>query len=506
MVNIISYDLVVRLESDISSRKFQVVVADESHLLKTYNTKRTMCITPIIEGARRSILLSGTPALSRPKELYTQVRSISPNLLPKFHDFGIRYCGGYFHKFAWNYDGATNLNELHLLLENTIMIRRLKDNVLSELPEKQRFQVLISVEKKHNNVLNKISKELKEAKKNYSNASSRAESKEPGSEKRRLILELYKDLGISKLTAINQYIKEIIENEESKTKYLIFGHHLKVLDGICSTLKAKSAEYVRIDGKTPSHQRYEFAKIFQTDANCKFAVLSMTAAGVGLNLTAANVVIFTELFWNPGTLRQCEDRAHRIGQTRGVEIRYLTAKGTMDEVLWKMIERKLSIIGETLNGEQDTIDASLTQFESNGPIDSYLDEFLEQLETFAERNSEIKSRKERRKKRQSLAISAELDDEEDQEEEEQEDDFEEPEAPKVKQPKKRKSNPIVLEDSEEELQEEGVFKLPSNKSGIIEVEDEFEESQEFTKEQAEEKEKLALSKFSKFTYTKPLNF
>lgn len=95
LVNIISYDLVPKMVEPITMQKFQVIVADESHFLKSNNTKRTKAVRPLILRAKRAVLLTGTPALSRPAELYTQISSLEPNLFPKFHDYGVRYCAGY---------------------------------------------------------------------------------------------------------------------------------------------------------------------------------------------------------------------------------------------------------------------------------------------------------------------------------------------------------------------------------------------------------------------------
>jgi hypothetical protein len=114
---------------------------------------------------------------------------------------------------------------------------------------------------------------------------------------------------------------------------------------------------IRIDGSTDPAKRYDFVKMFNTDESTRVAILSMTAAGVGLTLTAACHVIFAELFWNPGTLLQCEDRAHRIGQKRAVTIQYIVAKDTFDEQLWELIEKKMGILGTIFDGVLDTLGA-----------------------------------------------------------------------------------------------------------------------------------------------------
>lgn len=94
-VNIISYELVPRLASEIAEASFRVIIADESHYLKNLKAKRTKAIEPLLESAQRVLLLSGTPALSRPAELYPQIKAVKPDLFPKFEPFGVRYCAGH---------------------------------------------------------------------------------------------------------------------------------------------------------------------------------------------------------------------------------------------------------------------------------------------------------------------------------------------------------------------------------------------------------------------------
>ncbi|XP_022792918.1 SWI/SNF-related matrix-associated actin-dependent regulator of chromatin subfamily A-like protein 1 [Stylophora pistillata] len=114
----------------------------------------------LINAATRVILLSGTPALSRPLELYTQICAVQPLLFPMFHLFGIRYCAGQQNRFGWDFSGASNMQELQLLLEEKMMIRRLKKEVLSQLPSKRRQMVLLDpslIKTKH---LEKVAKEV----------------------------------------------------------------------------------------------------------------------------------------------------------------------------------------------------------------------------------------------------------------------------------------------------------------------------------------------------------
>lgn len=139
LINITSYELVRKVANP---GRFSVIICDESHALKDGKVERTKSTMAFLKCARRIFLLSGTPALSRPKELWNQINALS-TLFSNFFEFGIRYCGGKQGNFGWDFTGATNLDELHLLLRHTVMIRRLKENVLKDLPEKNRSRVQI---------------------------------------------------------------------------------------------------------------------------------------------------------------------------------------------------------------------------------------------------------------------------------------------------------------------------------------------------------------------------
>ena len=119
-----------------------------------------------------------------------------------------------------------------------------------------------------------------------------------------------------------------------------------MLNEIADTLDEAKAHFIRIDGSTASALRKHLCDAFQTDDKVRVALLSITAANSGLTLTAAHLVVFAELFWNPGILTQAEDRAHRIGQTDSVTVQYLVAPGTADDELWPLIQKKLDVLNK----------------------------------------------------------------------------------------------------------------------------------------------------------------
>ncbi|XP_064401335.1 SWI/SNF-related matrix-associated actin-dependent regulator of chromatin subfamily A-like protein 1 isoform X1 [Halichondria panicea] len=334
LVNIISYDLLVRMSKDITEHRFSAIIADESHFLKNYRTARSKAAIPVIKSARRAVLLSGTPALSRPIELYTQITAVDKNFRLVSHtQFGLRYCNGVKSQFGWDFSGASNMSELQLYLEDSIMIRRMKSEVLDQLPSKTRKMVLLDLSS-----LKGGSKEWKDYKRQLNDA-----GKLKKLERRTALLPLFDVTGKMKLPAVKDYILDMLEGGR---KIIVFGHHVSVLNGLCEALDKKAITYIRIDGKTPADMRQALCDQFQHSEQCQVAVLSITTANAGLTLTAASTVIFAELFWNPGILVQAEDRAYRIGQKSSVNVHYLIAKDTVDDFIWPLIQNKLSVLSQ----------------------------------------------------------------------------------------------------------------------------------------------------------------
>ncbi|XP_045909723.1 SWI/SNF-related matrix-associated actin-dependent regulator of chromatin subfamily A-like protein 1 isoform X1 [Micropterus dolomieu] len=355
LVNIISYDLLSRMDK-LQGNPFNVLIMDESHFLKNIKTARCKAALPLLKAAKRVILLSGTPAMSRPSELYTQILAVRPTLFPRFHEFGIRYCAAKQMTWGWDYSGSSNLGELKLLLEECLMLRRLKTDVLSQLPAKQRKVVTVTIDGINTRTKAALSAAAKQLAKGNRN---KREEKEA-------LLIFYNHTAEAKLQAIMEYITDTLEC--GREKFLVFAHHKLVLDHITTELGKKNVSYIRIDGATPSAERQQLCEKFQYSTKTCVAVLSITAANMGLTLHSADLVVFAELFWNPGVLIQAEDRVHRIGQTSNVNIHYLVAKGTADDHLWPMIQEKMNVLEQVGLSESSLSDNALNaSFHSKDP-------------------------------------------------------------------------------------------------------------------------------------------
>lgn len=363
-VCVVPYDYAAKLEERLKKVGFGVVVADEVHYLKSHKAQRTKAAQPVLEKARRAILLSGTPALSRPIELYTLCRALSPLCFKSYNAFGERYCNA----GRWGFQGAANKEELNVVMQS-MMIRRLKKDVLTQLPDKTRCQVFMSVPETRD--FKALKAKMEDARSAMGSLQCDADydaMMAANAEQKRMMNEFYNATANLKCGPVKEYVKEMAEGEN---KFLVFAHHQCVLDAAEQACNKAKVEYIRIDGSTPVGERHGLCQAFQAeDSNVRVAVLSIKAAGAGLTLTAASTVVFAEYTWVPGDLKQAEDRAHRIGQKNTVNIIYLHARNTVDDIIWRTVQNKLETVGAVLDGADNVKNVALnvtTNAPANAP-------------------------------------------------------------------------------------------------------------------------------------------
>ncbi|NWX39574.1 ZRAB3 endonuclease, partial [Steatornis caripensis] len=357
-VTILGYGLLTSdaqtLVDTLYRQSFKVVVIDESHYMKSRNATRSKILLPIVQKAVRAILLTGTPALGRPEELFMQIEALFPRRFGTWSEYAKKYCNARVRFFGkrtqWDCRGASNLEELHQLLSE-IMIRRLKNDVLTQLPPKVRQRIPFDLPQAAAKNLNTTFAEWEKLMRNLNSDATESHF----SQVMNLITRMYKETAIAKAGAVKDYIKMMLEND--KLKFLVFAHHLSMLQACTEAVIENKVRYIRIDGSVPSAERIHLVNQFQKDPDTRVAILSIQAAGQGLTFTAASHVVFAELYWDPGHIKQAEDRAHRIGQCSSVNIHFLIAKGTMDTLMWAMLNRKARVTGSTLNGKKEKMQA-----------------------------------------------------------------------------------------------------------------------------------------------------
>ena len=345
---IISYELAVKKKLMLMDYGFDMVICDESHYLKNHKTKRTRGLSPLIRSINKALLLTGTPALNRPSELFSQANMIRRDFFPKFKQFAERYCDRKMSPLGyWDDSGSSNPHEVHWLAKKTVMIRRLKRDVLKDLPKKHRSQLHLNMDARDTYEMIHLFEEWKQLNKDIPKMAPCSEQVQAADFRRKCIIsELFGLTAEAKCKAMQMLVKDTMQ---TGNQFLVFCYHKSLMNAIEEACDGKA---MRIDGDTATELRHEYVKDFQA-GKYQVAVLSMLAAGTGITLTAASHVIFAELYWVPGVLMQSEDRIHRIGQEHPCHIQYVICENTLDPYIYKSIQWKLNTIDGCLDQRTD---------------------------------------------------------------------------------------------------------------------------------------------------------
>jgi SWI/SNF-related matrix-associated actin-dependent regulator 1 of chromatin subfamily A len=358
------------------AKKFKFLIADESHFLRNEDASRTKYFTALAMKAPHVLQLSGTPAHA-PSSVYSQLKALQPNLFPPYwitpphqintqekwrqHDyelpctFGGRWCDpqpemlGYAGRYAWTLNGGARLSELNAILNAFCILKRCKEDVLKELPEKIRLPIHFDVPMEDRHIIQKEMEAIKGLRQS-----------KPYEYKKRF-MAMWNDLPRIKTLAVQEYLTTLFTTGDLSPKVdplkkvLIFAHHRTMIDVIEDVVKKNQLKYIKITGSTPTASRQQLVDTFNSDKETRVAILSLTAAGFGLNLQSASLSIFCEIFFGPDVMVQAEDRTHRLGQTAPkVVCRYLVAKDTLDEGMVRMVSRKATTGSMMLLGRKST--------------------------------------------------------------------------------------------------------------------------------------------------------
>lgn len=363
-VVIVNYDILSKHSETIRSTTWDLLICDEAHYLKNSKTVRTTQVlgakgvAPI--KARRRIFMTGTPILNRPIELWPLVKSLDPTGLGKsWANFTKRYCAATHGRWGWDVSGSSNLGELQDLLRSSIMVRRLKKDVLTELPAKRRQVVEVDVDGAAEAVASETNAWARNEERlaglraavELSKASEREEDYDAAVKALRdgvsaaftEISRLRHETALAKVPAV---LAHIVNALESTDKVVVFAHHKDVVAQIEQQF---SAACVTLTGDAGSIERQSAVDRFQNDPAVKVFIGTIGAAGVGITLTAASLVIFAELDWVPGNITQAEDRLHRIGQQDTVLVQHLVLNGSLDARMAHRLVEKQAIIDKALD-------------------------------------------------------------------------------------------------------------------------------------------------------------
>jgi SWI/SNF-related matrix-associated actin-dependent regulator 1 of chromatin subfamily A len=367
---IVNFDIVHKFLPALNDRTWDLRIVDESQYIKNPKARRTKSTLAI--RAARKVALTGTPIENRPIELWPILNDLDPSAWPKgnFFQYARRYCAAKQNGFGWDFSGHSNEAELQHKLRSSIMVRRLKKDVLKELPPKQRQVIeldaagckeLLELEA---HMVEEREAALVELRARVELARA-GESREDYAEAVHALrqgqgaafedmAELRHKVAAAKLPQCLAFIEDAMESG----KVLVFAHHLDIVAAIV----ARFPQAAVITGNTPAPKRMEQVDRFQTDADCNIFVGNLAAAE-GLTLTAGTHVIFIELQWVPGKHAQMEDRAHRIGQKDSVLCSYLVLEGSLDSHMARTNVDKLNTIDSCLDRVTDWTEAEVEEVE-----------------------------------------------------------------------------------------------------------------------------------------------
>lgn len=372
-----------------SSPKWDLLIVDEAHRYgneSAINTRRvfgtsdaqpkksdngegeeTKIRLGLTERAKQLVALTGTPIPNRPKQILPLLRALSPSFRESTH-FLMRYCdpnreeiyvkgGGGSKKTVWRFEGGSNLTELQARLRRECMIRRKKEDVLPELPPRTRQ--IIPVSSREIRVAARRERDMFLADSKTSEPALRAlvamacdnafEFAEATDKLVAASLEglvgdiatMRQSIAMAKLPMCLEHIENVLT---TKNKVVVMAHHRAVVDALCRNLEGSVKLYGGMTDAAKTASVDEFQK-----GDARAFVGSLQAAGVGLTLTAADIMIFVEDDWVPSVNFQAEDRIHRIGQDRPVLIQHLVADGTIEAMIVHSVIAKQTIIDEALD-------------------------------------------------------------------------------------------------------------------------------------------------------------
>lgn len=309
---IVNYDILYDWKEILKEKKFDVMIMDESHYLcnsKMYNAelkakvpvKRTQAFLELSKVVPHKILLSGTAIKAAPVQFFTSLHAIAPTVFPNEWKYKQHYCNPRHTQYGWDFSGLSNADELIAKI-SPYMIRRRKEDVLTDLPVKQRIIVSFAKDDSENR-----EQELKE-----------------------------------KIAWIADYLA-------SGEKLVVFAWHREVCESIYS---AFSKQAVLVYGGIDSKKKTERQDKFQNDTKIRLFVGQVISANVGIDLSAADTVAFVEMPFNPGDAEQAEERVFMPGDGKQrITVYYLVGKESPEEKIAEILENKNQIVTKVLDNK-----------------------------------------------------------------------------------------------------------------------------------------------------------
>lgn len=333
-VVVMSYMLLLSVKDDVIKKQWKTICLDEAHIIKNRGAKTSAVAMKLKSDYR--VMLTGTPVQNHLGELWNLFQFVNPGLLGSFESFNKRFI----QPIEQLHDKVAQENLDHLI--KPFMLRRTKDKVAKELPDKEEIYHHVSLSEeeilKYEAMRQKTQALIEEDMR--TNNSSNVSINTLAEITKLRICACCK----SKIVALTELLMTIMEGGGSS---LVFSQFTTYLTQIKRALDEAHIHYIYIDGATPIKERQQLVESFQ-NGECPVFLISLKAGGLGLNLTKANYVIHMDPWWNPAIESQATDRAHRIGQKQAVTVYHLISEGTIEEKIQRLHSRKQKLADNVL--------------------------------------------------------------------------------------------------------------------------------------------------------------
>ena len=322
--------------------KFDLLILDESQNIKNINSQTTKAV--LLLNAKKRVALSGTPIENNLLELYSLFRFLNPEMFGSVQRFTNNYIVP-----IQKYSDISTIEELKKKIY-PFLLRRVKKEVLEDLPDKIEKLVYVDMNDEH--------RRFYEERRKYYYSLLEKNTSSQGNFDKFFVLQAINELrhivsspelGSKKIISSKKevLIENVVEAIENNHKVLVFVNYLSSIESICDSLKENKIKYLKMTGQTKDRQT--LVDKFQNDSRYKVFVMTLKTGGVGLNLVSADTIFIYDPWWNTTVENQAIDRAYRLGQDKTVFAYKMIMRNTIEEKILKLQEIKNKLLDDLIS-------------------------------------------------------------------------------------------------------------------------------------------------------------
>ena len=339
----ISYDSLRNEYENLTDFTFDLVILDEAQFIKNMHAKKTNAVKQM--NALHTIALTGTPIENNIYDLWSIFDFLMPHYLLDYEDFK---------------DSYESDEEYVKIVKNKVapfILRRRKEDVLKDLPEKYEVIMTSEMSVEQRKLYDAFRLKAKEELKSKDGSSHVMEVLSIITRLRQICVDpsTFVDNFTGESGKITMLKEIIVDKLKDNHRFLIFSQFVSALNIVKNEIEKMGIKYFMITGDTPAKERLRICNDFNSDEDYKIVLISLKAGGTGLNLVGADVVIHLDPWWNYSAQNQASDRAHRIGQTRTVEVIKLIAENSIEERVVSLQDEKKELVDKVISNDDSSI-------------------------------------------------------------------------------------------------------------------------------------------------------